>query len=575
MKSLRQPRVTSMNKCATLLVLLAVLPTAASLDAQVPGSLFRPADSPLLRPVTPRFTLDRSPQQAPYQGPYWYNPDQWGTGFGFEGFYGKLDFDRNTRLEDQWLAGGLAGVHFGKTSALRGYYWQGYQKIDSAGTDEIEWGGVQSYGGEFQFDLGTAWFIRPSLLFGAGFLDFRDDYLDQDARPRDDTWMGIVGGGLAIDIGNVLRINGTVRDYLFKPPTYADEGAQEDNRKWKSNLLFSLGIGLRFGGKPTQPASYGAAGGAGGGAGGAVAAGTAAVIPIPVGGGEIRVTYAGDSALAASGLPRDSAGRAMYVGTAAREAIKNILTIELGYIDALYPETNMLGEQRKPLTGARLDTLSRRLPLQLAGGFDFLSRQELESMRTALRDELRRQGVGPEAEERIMKEANRELEARYAATVAYTQAMRAAQDSGKVKVAKARYIAGYTGVGFGAGTQFVLGARPSIGASLVENLVIAPDVSLGFGESTSALIGVDALYNFQTSGSLKPYLGLGFGVLVLSGPLGDREGSAIVLTPIAGASWETESARKLFGHRATGYFFEYQGVALDLHRIVAGVRWQF
>jgi hypothetical protein len=206
---------------------------------------------------------------------------------------------------------GAASYYFGRGTILRGYYWKGVTS-DWTDTDPI-----QSYGGEVQFDLVGAGPLRLFVMAGGGYLDFQEGYTNEDQERPKDTGLAIGGGGLVFEIFKWMRLDLTLRDYLIKVPLGV-EGSDSpiEGRTLKSNLMLTGGVTFRLGGTPgaEQPTAAQAAAAA------ALAGqnANAAVIPIPVDGGEIRVSYRGrDSALAAAlGVPLDSAAR-ITVATAA------------------------------------------------------------------------------------------------------------------------------------------------------------------------------------------------------------------------------------------------------------------
>src|SRR6187402_3298656 len=114
-----------------------ILPTASSLA---------PTDTvvPTLRLATPK-PLTLQQQQQVVVG---YQQKGWGTGFGVEGFVGRIRFDRDMLQSDQDVLGALAGLYLGASSRLRAYWWKG---ADTLGKIDENTSRLQSYGGEFQF----------------------------------------------------------------------------------------------------------------------------------------------------------------------------------------------------------------------------------------------------------------------------------------------------------------------------------------------------------------------------------------------------------------------------------------
>ena len=495
----------------------------------------------------------------------------WGNGFGIGAFAGEIDLSRSVRPGGQDLAGLTAGFFFGRGTILRGYYWKGI----TDGWDDTE--PIESYGGEFQFDLFAPGPLRFFVVAGGGYLEFQEGYTNEAGQRPKDTGLAIGGGGVVFELLKWMQIDLTLRDYLIKVPL-GIEGSDSpvEDGKLKSNLMLTGGLTFRLGGMPgaEKPPSAQAAGGAAG------QPPNAAVIPVPAEGGEIRVTYRGrDSALAAAlGVPIDSASRIAIATAAAAEAVRIVLISELGYLDALYPESAPLGRPRAPITGERLDTLTRRLRLRINEIFDHLAVVEANAIRLMLAQELGKQNVTGAPAEQIVAGTEPILMERVRLLQEDSRALRAREDTLaarlQAELARRPAAVAYLGPSFGGEFQFVVGGQIAL-RSPVRQLAIVPEAALGFGAGTSALIGANGHYTLSSSGSTKPYVGLGLSLLVLGEPLGDLEGSNLVFTPKFGVSLDSESAKKLFGDRATGWMLEYQGVDFfSLNRVLFGVRWR-
>jgi hypothetical protein len=284
------------------------------------------------------------------------------------------------------------------------------------------------------------------------------------------------------------------------------------------------------------------------------------------------------SALAtALGIPRDSVRRLVATAVAA-EAVRIVLSSELSYLDALYPETAQLGQPRAPISGERLDTLTRRLRLRINEVFDHLTYQQATAIRAALAEELTKQQVTGNAADRVLTSTEPILIERVRMLQEDSRSVRAQVDSLaarlQAELARRPAASAYLGPSFGGEFQFIVGGQIAL-RSPARDLSIVPEAALGFGGGTSALIGVNGHYTLKSTGTTRPYLGFGVGLLVVSDPLGDLEGSNIVFTPKVGVTIESPGAQKLFGERATGWLVEYQGVDFfSLNRVLFGVRWR-
>ncbi len=528
-----------------------VLPRATSLSGTATGlSSFRLAEP-------------RVPQQI-----IGLQENGWGAGLGIEPFVGRLQFDKDMRQADQDVAGVRAGAYLGASMRVRGYWWRG---ADTIGTSDSK---MQSYGGELEMGIQDGWFIHPFVLLGGGRLDYADDYRSMDSLSREDQNVWILGGGLKLRALEWLEFNVAFRDNLLRPPRVRD--------RWVNNTMWTAGMSLRVGGTPSKTTMYsttsGAAGAGAGGASGAAAAGAAgasgnvATFPVPVGGGEIKVVYNGDTLRL-----RDSAlvARSLVTGTATVDAIRDLVSSELAYLNALFPVP--FGTTRGALTTEQADSLTRRLGLRTNGVYDYLVRGQAESMRAAMQSELTARGVDAASRARILARMDSALSERVALNDAQSRAIMMRNDSAYARRAREEAEADKRTVtaGIGGFSEFYLDSRVNFRSPWLKELRIGPQVALGFfGGAVSALVTGNGLY-YWSAGKTKPYAGLGMGLLVRSGEIGGETGTSFVVNPTFGVEFTNASARR-FGERALGYFAELQGVDFFGNtRLVGGVTWKF
>lgn len=158
-----------------------------------------------------------------------------------EVFGGVLNFADDIGFDGQNVVGARTGVNFGPLVSLRGYYWRG------VGDDFTTTEGIQSWGGEGQFRLNAGAGLNPYLIAGAGQLDFRGDY-DASSNPiaPADRAMLILGGGVALELTDRLRLNVAARNHLFNAEGEIEDVARADDLT--SNWLLSAGLGFNIGG---------------------------------------------------------------------------------------------------------------------------------------------------------------------------------------------------------------------------------------------------------------------------------------------------------------------------------------
>lgn len=544
---------------------LIALAIAAPVAAQAPGVArsLGPAPSNLLVPARLGGFASRAaaPSTAP-QGIVVLESRGWGTGFGIEAYGGTLKPRDGFRMPEQDFGGVLAGFHFGRDLALRGYYWRGWNR-DSSDVAEI-----QSYGGELQMAVFGGVIVHPFLIGGVGYIDYMEGYRDLDGSLREDEETLIAGGGIAIRPLNWLELNTAVRSYFLKR-----SGVKDD---WLSNWAWTVGVSFRLGGTPSksqyeQAVAAGAAAAAGAAG---VAAGTQmASFPIPAT-GEIRVLYGSDTLRAGDTTAMRGA---MAVGVTTLEAVKNVVAAELAYLDAMNPDAATLGTARGPLTRVQADTLTRRLGYRTNEIFDYILRGQAQAIHDAMKAEMTSRGVDEASQTSVLAKVDSVLNARLAYNIARTREIRLLQDSAYAQAAREaaaaaqRYLMG----GLGGFSQFYLEGRASFQSRWTRNLRIVPQATLGLSSTTTAMVGVNAQYHALSESDWIPYAGLGIGALVRGGEIDGETGTSFVLNPAFGVQYTSKSA-SVFGKTATGYYLEVQGVDLfQSTRLLAGITWRF
>lgn len=176
---------------------------------------------------------------------------QWGlsgASLTLEPFAGRMSFDKKngaaagqTALRDQELAGLRAGIDIGRYVGVRGFYWRGtdkhFKKLES----------LQSWGGELQFRLNSSPGLTPFLLAGAAQLDF--DVTDSTplVQRSEDKLSLLLGGGVALPLGERFAVNFAARDYLYGQGNGADSVSSPSDLR--HNWMFTLGLRVSVAGK--------------------------------------------------------------------------------------------------------------------------------------------------------------------------------------------------------------------------------------------------------------------------------------------------------------------------------------
>ncbi len=158
-------------------------------------------------------------------------------------FAGQLNFDSESGLGEQRLAGARGGFALNPLVSLQGFYWQGVND-DLDATEEIK-----GYGAEAQFNLGSGAGISPFVLVGGGKIEFNDDPELVD-EPREDRTALILGGGLTFPLSDRVDLHASVRDYLLDPGEALE--STSDPSDLTNNWLYSAGLSVRLGGRTQE-----------------------------------------------------------------------------------------------------------------------------------------------------------------------------------------------------------------------------------------------------------------------------------------------------------------------------------
>ena len=176
--------------------------------------------------------------------------DRTGSRLSFEPFGGLQTFDASLGINHQSIAGFRAGFDLGPFLGLRGFWWRGVNDGFDA------WEGVEGYGGEAQFNLGSDPWFSPHLLAGGGKMVFAPDFSEGGADVPADREALILGGGVDIRFGPRLHLSATARDYIVTGSGFGDAPPDlqdvQDPRQLAHNWQMSVGLKILVGGD-TRP----------------------------------------------------------------------------------------------------------------------------------------------------------------------------------------------------------------------------------------------------------------------------------------------------------------------------------
>lgn len=500
----------------------------------------------------------------------------WPVSLGFEGLYGKVNFADESLLWDEEIVGGALNLGFGWGFALRGYYWEG------RGIDSTQAGGVRSYGGELQFDIGLFDHLKPYLVAGVGELKFDDGYEDQLGETPETATTITLGGGIALDVTRWFRVDVGIRDLAFEREGLVQ--LPESRSKRIDNTQVTAAVTLTLGRKhrtsaqsqrtATVPVTFVPQGAVVSGGQG-VSPAAAAVVGAAAAGGVADPQV--KAALHAAGI--DTTGiRTDYAAT----AVEDILDAEVGYVDAKFPAYAPIGQERIPISGERGDTLALRMQWRMHEAFDYVVAQNVEALLQELNEGLETRNVSSDTRRDIMDDARKILAARLGQVqeeteLAIPENLRQTEEE-RERRAKRRRLAFELGGSFGeSAAQFVLGGQVGLAAPWSSSMAIVPEVQVGMFDGGSSLLAQGALRYVWDRDGVEPFLGAGIGLLVFGNQVGDREsGSRLVVNPVVGVEIPIEAFSRWFGSSARGLFMEYQGVDFfSIHRVMAGINWSY
>ena len=176
--------------------------------------------------------------------------DRTGSRLLLEPFGGLQTFDAGLGINHQSIAGFRAGFDLGPFLGLRGFWWRGVNDGFDA------WEGVEGYGGEAQFNLGSDPWFSPHLLAGGGRMVFAPDFSEGRTDVPADREALVLGGGVDVRFGPRLHLSAAARDYIVTGPGFGDAPPAlqdvKDPRQLVHNWQMSVGLKILVGGD-TRP----------------------------------------------------------------------------------------------------------------------------------------------------------------------------------------------------------------------------------------------------------------------------------------------------------------------------------
>lgn len=157
--------------------------------------------------------------------------------------------NKQTLLEDQSLRGVEAGVTLNRIVELSGTWWQ------ATSSDFQSTRPLTGYSGDVTLLLSSTG-VKPYIAGGYGTLRFDDGYLNSAGlRPKNRQFVSL-GAGLRVPIGSLLSLDVSARDVLMPSDTARRViGALRDStrRSTTHNVQLRAGLRLTLGGRRAKP----------------------------------------------------------------------------------------------------------------------------------------------------------------------------------------------------------------------------------------------------------------------------------------------------------------------------------
>lgn len=513
---------------------------------------------------------------------------QWGlsgASLTIEPFAGRLQFDKKSTsatgasaLRNQELAGVRAGIDIGRYVGLRGFYWRGtdkdFKRVES----------LQSWGGELQFRLNSSPGLTPFLLAGAAQLDFDADDSTALAQRSEDKLSLLLGGGVALPLGERFAVNVTARDYLYGQGNGADSVSSPSDLR--HNWMFTVGLRVSIAGKSGSKAAdraidenrrlqvklrddslrYIAS------RDGNRRGETVRDSIIVVNGRPVRVMTADTLRISSRGdsVRRDSVTR----------ATPGMISFPVPTVGEVYvrygPPQGMGSLPLQPMTAAD----SARMTGMTAAERDAYMKRQIDSLVAIRVNELT---------------ANLRAQTPAPATVVVPApsptVVAPASQPVLVERANSPYsvigndtrggLMVYSGLTVNSGTQLLLGARFDLGpiGKLNSAIHFAPEIAFGAGSGgRSTMIVGNLQYMFRklrlgATRTIQPHITGGLGVLNFSDRVGSRDGLEGIINLGYGAS--VPLMKNTTNRAAPVLTVEHQGVDFfQLNRLLVGLSWR-
>lgn len=523
---------------------------------------------------------------------------------------GKVEFDESLNFRDTWLAGGSAGIDLGPYIGIRGFYLQSLEEGETSKFDKLA-----IYGGELRARLNVSQGLVPYLMLGGGNIDVQADYVGKDSLVMPENKAFAMGGlGLILPLSKNFKIFGSAKAMMT---TGSDLDAIAEPDQLQTSWMYSAGLRLNFGRSRKSPNSLvqskidqalnqqvNAQEAAKIAAAKAVSA--AKIAEAAVANGEV------ETAALASAQAAKAANEAAEAAQKVSEATKTVEAIEKGtynnngqssitmsaaelqnLIDEVMENMSDKGASISPLVQQQMmqdrasetikqQEIDRRLrSLEIAmvrmeeqqkGQLDAMKLElnqqlklELEAFTKAFRTEMQSMERKMDASFQglMQQQSNTPIENKVQEEIIEEEIeekndIEIIEKKGGLLGDSYKSASGFAGVMMANEIAAVLGVRLHYGLGKT-NLELAPEVFVGLGNSSSfgLMANIIAPINLKSYPKIKPYIGLGGGLIDQEGDAG-MEG---VYNIALGAKFDLWKGN-MFADYTTRNLFEYHQAAV-------------
>lgn len=175
-----------------------------------------------------------------------YNGGLSTTRFALSPIYGQISFHESVNLPSvQHVVGVEAGLEFGPLVSMNGFYWQGIDGRNGLKLEKLHFAG-----GEFRLNFFES-IVSPFASAGGGYM-FASNYESESLARPEDMIFGLLGVGLDVGLNDNISITGSLKSLMHTRPGV--DNALSRNKVVMSTM-FNIGVKMSLGGIGTRSGS--------------------------------------------------------------------------------------------------------------------------------------------------------------------------------------------------------------------------------------------------------------------------------------------------------------------------------